>query len=49
LRRKLIESKLTGEIDAADFQIMKESIEAEIQKIEEERRSSDSEASTIRN
>jgi hypothetical protein len=47
LRRKLIESKLTGEIDAADFQMMKGSIDAEIQKIEDERKSLDSEASTM--
>jgi hypothetical protein len=47
LNRRLIESKLTGDIDAIDFQMMKDNINAEIQKIEEERKSLDSEASTM--
>jgi hypothetical protein len=47
LKRQLIESRLTGKIDAADFQMMKESVDAEIQKIEDERKSLDSESSTM--
>lgn len=47
MKRQLIESRLTGKIDAADFQMMKESVDAEIQKIEDERKSLDSESSTM--
>jgi hypothetical protein len=47
LRRRLIKSKLTGEIDADDYKMMRESIDAEIRKIKEEEKALDSEASTM--
>jgi hypothetical protein len=47
LNRRLIESKLTGEIDAGDYKIMREGVDAEIQRIQQEENALDSEASTM--
>jgi len=47
LRRRLIESKLKGEIDAADYAILRESVDAEILKIADEEKALDSEASSM--
>lgn len=47
LNRRLIESKLRGEITQADFTMMKESIDTEIAAIENERKALDTEVSTM--
>jgi uncharacterized protein (DUF3084 family) len=47
LNRRLIESKLKGEISQADFDTMKESIDSELAAIESERKALDSQASTM--
>jgi hypothetical protein len=47
LNRRLIEAKLRGEVSQADYQMMKSSIDTEMGLIEAERKSLDSEASTM--
>jgi site-specific DNA recombinase len=47
LNTRLIEAKLKGEISQTDFEMMKTSIDAELAAIERERKSLDTEASTM--